>query len=434
MWGEFVVPETIDSRIWPKTAAIAARSWSPPGTDDGEDMYRRLEELNPKLDVLGLKHRFNYPAMLQRLAGEHPIDALKTLADILEPVKYYTRPGTRAYTQMTPLNRLVDAARPESRQARKFRDLVDRYLEAPDSSGDRNTMLEWLKKWRDNHAPLKPVLEESSLLNEIIPLSEDAAALAGAGLQAVEYIEKRQQAPLSLVDKVHPLLNPPRRPEHELLIMIAPGIEKLVERACPPLTTDDFEDGDSEGWEPNIPENWQVGGEGGNRFYHLKAPGIPGEVSAPASCSLLKEFDVSGFVLTGRLRCAAPLDNPHRDMVIVFNFQDPTHFYYVHFSASSDERHNIIGLVNGTDRVKINSEEAGKTEARLTDKRFHDFKVSCNPETGEIEAYLDDLNTPILTARDKTLSHGWVGVGSYDDTGSFDDIMLLGKRMNERFE
>jgi hypothetical protein len=115
-------------------------------------------------------------------------------------------------------------------------------------------------------------------------------------------------------------------------------------------------------------------------------------------------------------------------MVIVFHYQDPTHFYYVHFSASSDDLHNIIGLVNGKDRVKINLEPAGKSVARLTDRRFHDFKVTYNAETGEIEAFLDDLKAPILTALDKTLSHGLIGVGSFDDTGSFDDIKLWGNR------
>ena len=45
-------------------------------------------------------------------------------------------------------------------------------------------------------------------------------------------------------------------------------------------------------------------------------------------------------------------------------------------------------------------------------------------ETGEIRAYLDDMTEPILTARDRTLGHGLVGVGSFDDTGAFDDLEL----------
>jgi hexosaminidase len=429
MWAEFITPETIDSRIWPRAAAVAERFWSPQGMTDKDNMYRRLEVLNENLDSLGLQHNTNYPVMLQRLAGEHPIDSLKILADIVEPVKYYTRPGTREYTQMTPLIRLVDAARPESQQARKFRDMVDGYLaDAPEFKTNRDMLREWLSKWRDNHKELKPILEDSPMLQEIIPLSEDTAALAEAGFQAMEYIEKDQEAPLSLVDKVLPLLNPPQRPEHELLIMIAPGIEKLIQKARPPLATDDFEDDDSLGWEPNVPENWQIGGEKGARFYQLTAPGTPGEIRAPASWSLLKEQDVSSFIFTGSLRCASPVDNPHRDMVIVFHYQDPTHFYYVHFSAVSDELHNIIGLVNGADRVRISRESPGGSTARLTDMRFHGFKVSCNGETGEIKAYCDDMQTPILTAQDKTLGHGLVGVGSFDDTGSFDAIRLWGDK------
>lgn len=428
MWAEFVTQETVDSRIWPRVAAVAERFWSPQRTTDVEDMYRRLEVLNQNLDFLGLQHNTNYPLMLQRLAGEKPIDSLKVLADIVEPVKYYTRPGTREYTQMTPLIRLVDAARPESQQARKFRDMVDKYLgDAPEFRANRDTIREWLKKWRDNHEVLKPILEGSSLLNEIIPLSEDVAALAEAGIQSMEYIEKKQEAPLSLVDEMLPLLNPPQKPEHELLIRIVPGIEKLMKKARSPLATDDFEDGDSQEWEPNIPENWQISEERGIKLYQLTAPGIQGEVSAPTSWSLLKEFDVTSFIFTGRLQCASPVDNPHRDMVILFHYQDPTHFYYVHFSAASDDRHNIIGLVNGADRVKINKESPGESIARLTDMRFHEFKVSCNAETGEIKAYLDDMRTPILTAQDKTFGHGLAGVGSFDDTGNFDDIKLWGK-------
>jgi hypothetical protein len=54
--------------------------------------------------------------------------------------------------------------------------------------------------------------------------------------------------------------------------------------------------------------------------------------------------------------------------------------------------------------------------------------VTYDEKSGDIKAYLDDMAAPILTARDKTLSHGLVGVGSFDDTGCFDDIKLWGKK------
>jgi hexosaminidase len=429
MWSEFVDPENIDSRIWPRTAAIAERLWSPQSIDDVEDMYRRLEELSPILEILGLKHRSNYPLMLQRLAGAHPIDALKTLADIVEPVKYYTRPRTRAYDQMIPLNRLVDASLPESHKGRKFATKVKRFLvEGSSHEAEHQTIRKWLLEWRNNHQTLKPVLEDSPLLEEIVPLSEDVAALSDIGLQALDYLEKGQKAPLSWMDKALPLLSRPQKPEHELVIKIVPAIRELVYAAQPPLVDQDFEDGEAQGWEPNIPANWVVGQESGTFCYQLREPGTSGKVRAPTSWSLLKDFKVSSFIFTGRLKCKARRDNPHRDMVVIFHYQDPTHFYYVHFSASSDQNHNIIGLVNGKDREKINLEPPGETSARLTDFQFHEFKVTCHAETGEIKVYLDDMATPILTAQDTTFKQGLVGVGSYDDTGSFDDIKLWGKK------
>ncbi len=137
---------------------------------------------------------------------------------------------------------------------------------------------------------------------------------------------------------------------------------------------------------------------------------------------------MTSFIFRGRAKCKSDVSNKHRDLVVIFNYQDPTHFYYVHFSAVSDDVHNIIGLVDGKDRVKINHEPSGQSIARLNDLEFHDFRLTYNADSGEIKAYLDDMKTPILTAKDKTLDHGLVGVGSFDDTGSFDDIKLWGER------
>jgi hypothetical protein len=154
----------------------------------------------------------------------------------------------------------------------------------------------------------------------------------------------------------------------------------------------------------------------------LVSPGRLGKVRAPAAWAVLRDLDVSGFVMEGRFRCTASEENPHRDLVVVFHFQDSLHFGYVHFSARSDQVHNIIGLVNGSDRVKVNLEPAGESVARLVDKAWHRFRVQCDPVSGRVEAFLDDLLQPILTAVDTTLRHGSLGVGSFDDTGCFDEL------------
>lgn len=193
------------------------------------------------------------------------------------------------------------------------------------------------------------------------------------------------------------------------------------------VVTSDFETGAAEGWSPNDPAHWRVVDDRGSKVYELTAVGGQGPVRAPTSISVLAGHDVSSFEFSGRMKCYTDPAVPGRDMCVFFHYQDPTHFYYVHFSAESAEVHNIIGLVNGADRVKINAEPVGGSVFRLTDRAWHRFRVTLDGATGEIRAYLDDLTAPILTARDRSLTHGLVGVGSFDDTGAFDDLTLTVK-------
>jgi hypothetical protein len=194
----------------------------------------------------------------------------------------------------------------------------------------------------------------------------------------------------------------------------------------PLLLSADFSSGRADGWRASDPSHWRVGREDGSFYYELTAPGAPGRVRAPTSWSVLEGREVSAFVFSGRLRCQADPTNIRRDMDIFFYFMDAEHFAYVHFAASSDEVHNIIGLVDGADRVKINLEPVGTSTARLTGRGWHAFKVMADG-SGRIEAFLDDMTAPILTARLPGGRRGLVGVGSFDDTGAFADLRLWGR-------
>ena len=253
IWAEFVNPETIDSRIWPRLAAIAERFWSPQETLDNKSMYRRLDEVSWRLRWLGLNgesddlsntyssnyvsnHFSNfgpsYGLMLHRLAGSRDIAALRILADVVEPTKDYTR--TEVFPQppvrSTPLNRLVDAARPESTVARQFAELVEAYIQSgyKDPAAEAQIRAS-LVIWRDNDANLQPVLDRSFLLAEDKPLSGDLAALATAGLQALDSIRNKQPLPDAWRTDQLAVVGRSVKPRANLLVMVAPPIQKLIE-------------------------------------------------------------------------------------------------------------------------------------------------------------------------------------------------------------
>jgi hexosaminidase len=220
MWGEFVSPENVDSRIWPRAAAVAERLWSPGDIKDVPWMYRRLDEVSAELDLLGLTHRSSYLPMLARLAQGDPVEPLKTLADVLEPSTFGQRIRAHRYTQLTLLNRLVDAVRPESETAREFAALVDGI--------DRVQMRNWLIRWRDNDAQLQPTLQRSVSLREDIPVSEALSRLGSIGLQALDYLDRDERPPDAWITQQRAFLATLKKPLAELRLAIAPSIEKVV--------------------------------------------------------------------------------------------------------------------------------------------------------------------------------------------------------------
>jgi hexosaminidase len=234
MWAEYVSPENIDSRIWPRAAAIAERLWSPEGVTDVDSMYQRLEGTSRWLDSLGLTHNASYDPMLRRIAGTDDIRALRILADLVEPVKDYARSklATAEATAATPLNRLVDAARPESAAARHFATLVAALLAGgmtPDPEAQARILL---ARWRDNDASLEPGGRDSFLMQEAVPISRDLSALGAVGLEALDYLDRRQPSPAQWRAEQLARIAEAEKPQAQLLLMIAPSIGRLVEASA----------------------------------------------------------------------------------------------------------------------------------------------------------------------------------------------------------
>ena len=235
MWAEFITPETIDSRLWPRLAAVAERLWSPQSVTDPKSMYVRLDAMTPRLRWLGITSESNYVPMLRRLAGGSNIDGLRVLADALEPTKDYTRSEVwpEPPVKRTPLNRLVDATRPESTTALRFSWLVNDYLTGSRDAAIEGRLRASLLQWQGNDAALRPLLERSFLLQEAQPLSADLANLSSAALQALDAIKSNRTLPGSWRTEQLAVVQRSLEPRANLVIAVAPAVQKLIEAASP---------------------------------------------------------------------------------------------------------------------------------------------------------------------------------------------------------
>jgi hexosaminidase len=228
MWSEWVTPETIDSRIWPRTVAIAERYWSPQTVTDAADMYRRLGSVSRQLDAVGVLHRSGYTAMLDRLANGGPTDALRGIVDLVEPVKNYNRGRRAKFTSQMALNRIVDVARAESDEARVFGQLVDRVLANRADKDARDAIVAALTRWQILARDVLPAMS-APLLQEAAPLVPHVAALSGFGLRAVEALEKKWK--LALTAEESDAITKASEPVADVLLMVAPHVKRLVDAA-----------------------------------------------------------------------------------------------------------------------------------------------------------------------------------------------------------
>ena len=231
MWAELVSPETVDSRIWPRTAAIAERLWSPGSVRDVEDMYRRLADLSPRLEDAGLTHLKNPGTLFRRLAGGGDTQALQILAGAAEPLKIYKRHGQAAYTSLSPLTRFVDALAPESLRARSFRAAVERFVASRDPKSGEAVRAAFLE-WRGNHPRFLALAAANPILREVEPLSLALSGLSEAGLEALAYLASGEKPDPKWTEAKAALLAAAGKPMAHAELAVVAAVEKLVKAAA----------------------------------------------------------------------------------------------------------------------------------------------------------------------------------------------------------
>ncbi|MBS1609350.1 MAG: family 20 glycosylhydrolase [Bacteroidetes bacterium] len=231
MWSEHVTPETVDSRIWPRTAAIAERLWSPQEVTDVNDMYRRLDFVSLELDGMGLKHISYKLPLLRKLSNGYDTKTLQTLVDVIEPLKIYERnQGDTMYTVFSPYTKLADVATPDQQLPRQFSSLVDSFLKT--RSGDLEKKIrEQLTAWKENHAAFLQLLPSSPILEEGKILSENLSRIATSGLEALAFIHQRDTADYEWVSQNMAITERAKEQGGRCDLQVIKPIQKLIKAA-----------------------------------------------------------------------------------------------------------------------------------------------------------------------------------------------------------
>ncbi len=194
-------------------------------------------------------------------------------------------------------------------------------------------------------------------------------------------------------------------------------------KKLPLLFEVDFEDGKLDGWQATDANAWRIEeARDGSVLAQFKNSDYEPPVRSPLNINLIRGAVVKSFVLELKMLSTTE-DYPHRDLCLFFGHQDASHFYYVHIANRADAHANSIFIVNGEPRVSI---AKSRTEGTKWDENWHTVRLVRDVEKGTIEVLFDDRPEPIMTAVDDTFKWGRLGVGSFDDTGQFDDIRLWG--------
>lgn len=188
---------------------------------------------------------------------------------------------------------------------------------------------------------------------------------------------------------------------------------------------EDFEKGKNIPFEPTDNSAWKIVQQGENHVYALtkRVSDYKPPQRSPHNISLVKDLDAGSLVIDVNMQ-SAMTDYGHRSLCLFFNYEDPSHFYYVHFGKEADPHANQIFIVNGADRKAISETT---TDGTPWDDHWHHARITRDVETGKIAVYFDDMTKPAMTATDKNFTSGRVGIGSFDDAGNFDNLKVYTK-------
>tara|TARA_R110001583_G_scaffold86860_1_gene226676 strand:+ start:6962 stop:9037 length:2076 start_codon:yes stop_codon:yes gene_type:complete len=186
MWSELVTPLNIDSRLWPRTAAIAERFWSSENITDVANMYKRLQNISFRLEELGITHLRNRDLILRNITNNQNIESLVSLTKIYEPLKIYARnKGGIEYKTYSPFTLFADACASDAVDGIIFKMLVNKFV-ATQSESSKNEIITYLNKWSNNYQQFLKIKKRSPVLKNIEPLYKNISEIATTILSIID--------------------------------------------------------------------------------------------------------------------------------------------------------------------------------------------------------------------------------------------------------
>lgn len=231
MWGEQLYERTIDSRIWPRTAAMAERFWSLENVRDVDDMYRRLNVMSVRLEAFGLTHLTNEDVGLRALTGSEDINAMRVFASVLEPVSFGERYQGQHTSQLTPLDRIVDAVRPDPPSKHEMEVLVRPFLENPSQHEAERRRLEAIfASWTAAAPEVQQQVAASPILAaDATERAQQFAQLAAIGTQAITSLSGGSAAPAGWKQSSLAAIEAAKKPQGLVRFVVLDPLQKLVE-------------------------------------------------------------------------------------------------------------------------------------------------------------------------------------------------------------
>src|SRR5215469_4095911 len=136
--------------------------------------------------------------------------------------------------------------------------------------------------------------------------------------------------------------------------------DKAAAEKPPLLFQDDFRKG-ADNWQPTDAAAWKViDADKGKGYSQFRQSKYKPPHRSPLNFALVKDLVVGEVVLEARAQSTTK-DYAHRDMCLIFGYQDAAHFYYVHLGKKTDDHANQIFIVNGEPRKKISTKTSDGT-------------------------------------------------------------------------